>query len=75
METTQQNTQNSDKNKTSLHPVILRLFEKRNMSHEDIIEFLSWDLKDLPELTEMMGMDEAAVRILSALDNQEHIAI
>ncbi|MAF78779.1 MAG: single-stranded-DNA-specific exonuclease RecJ, partial [Halobacteriovoraceae bacterium] len=45
------------------------------MSQDEIVEFLSWDLKNLPELTEMMGMDEAAERILKAIENHEHIGI
>ncbi len=73
--TTTQRSQNSQSQKTQLHPVILRLFEKRNMSHEDIMEFLSWDLNALPDLTAMQGMDQAVERIISAMDNQEHIGI
>ncbi|MBC98868.1 MAG: single-stranded-DNA-specific exonuclease RecJ [Halobacteriovoraceae bacterium] len=78
METTTQPTQknhNQSQQKSGLHPVILRLFEKRGMSQDEIVEFLSWDLKNLPELTEMMGMDEAADRILKAIENHEHIGI
>lgn len=73
--TTTQRTQNNQSNKTQLHPVLMRLFEKRNMSHEEIMEFLSWDLKALPDLTAMQGMSEAVNRILSAIENQEHIGI
>ncbi len=77
METTTQRTnhQNTHSQKPGLHPVIGRLFEKRGMSHEDILEFLSWDLKALPDLTKMMGMDQAVTRILTAIDNGEHIGI
>ncbi len=73
--TTTQSTQNTSSQKTQLHPVIMRLFEKRNMSHEDITEFLSWDLNELPELTAMQGMDQAVERILSAIEKQELIGI
>jgi len=62
-------------NKVQLHPVILRLFEKRGMSHEDITEFLSWDLNALPDLTAMQGMNKAVERIIKAIDNNEHIGI
>jgi single-stranded-DNA-specific exonuclease len=60
---------------TSLPPVIQKLFEKRNYSQEDIKNFFSWDLKELPEITKMNGMEEGSLRIIEALLGSEHIAI
>lgn len=62
-------------NKPKLHPVIQRLFQKRDWEQEDVDEFLSWDLKALPPLTKMQGMEECCQRILKALDNDETIGI
>lgn len=75
--TTTQHTKQSQSNpsKVQLHPVILRLFKKRGMSHADITEFLSWDLNELPDLTAMQGMEKAVARILKAIQNHEHIGI
>ncbi len=61
--------------KQTLNPVIQRLFEKKGWGPKEIEEFLSWDLKSLPPLTEMMGMQECSERILSALENDELIGI
>lgn len=59
----------------TLHPVIQRLFAKKGWSQEEVNDFLSWDLKSLPPLTEMMGMKECAERILTAIDQNELIGI
>jgi single-stranded-DNA-specific exonuclease len=61
--------------KQTLNPVIQRLFEKKGWGPKEIEEFLSWDLKSLPPLTEMRGMQECSERILSALENDELIGI
>jgi len=66
---------NKDRIKVQLHPVILRLFDKREMTNKDISEFLSWNLKALPDLTAMQGMDQAVERIIQAIENHEHIGI
>lgn len=62
-------------NSIKFHPVILKLFEKRGMGQEEIQEFLSWDLKALPDLTMMNDMDKTATRIIEAMDNGEKIGI
>lgn len=72
---TTQHTQETTTSSPKLHPTILRLFQKRGWGHEQIKEFLSWDLKELPDITQMNGMDECTDRILDALANEETIGI
>jgi single-stranded-DNA-specific exonuclease len=57
------------------HPVIQRIFDGRNMGPKEIEEFLSWDLKSLPDLTSMKDMDKASKRIIEAINSGEKIAI
>lgn len=71
--TTTHNTLTTQSN--SLHPVLVRLFEKRGWTKEQVQDFLSWDLKQLPDLTQMMGMKEACERILEAIHSGEVIGI
>lgn len=67
------NTPNQPNNQ--LHPVIVKLLNKRGFDQESLNDFLSWDLKELPNLTQLNGIDEAAQRILQAMDSQEKIGI
>ena len=39
-----------------LHPIIQRLFDKRGFDHKKIENFLSWDLKAIPELTSLKDL-------------------
>jgi len=57
------------------HPIIKRLFEKKGLDQNGINEFLSWDLKQLPDLTAMNDMEKTSKRIIEALDNNEKIGI
>jgi single-stranded-DNA-specific exonuclease len=59
----------------SLHPVIIRLLQKRNLSLDGIREFFSWNLNGLPLLTDMKDMDKAAERILEAMNKGQKIGI
>lgn len=45
------------------------------MGPKEIDEFLSWDLKALPNLTDMQDMEVTSKRIIEALDNNETIGI
>lgn len=72
---TTQHTATTTSQAPKLHPTILRLFEKRGWGQQEIQEFLSWDLKELPDLTNMQGMEECTDRILDALANEETIGI
>ena len=57
------------------HPVIQRIFDKREMGPKEIAEFLSWDLKALPDLTGMKDVDKASQRLIEAVEKGEKIAI
>ena len=60
----------------SLPPVLKQLFFSRNMNSDDIAQFLSWDLKQLPQLlVSLMDMDKGAKRILQALEQGETLGI
>jgi single-stranded-DNA-specific exonuclease len=59
----------------NLHPVIGRLLDKRGLKGAQANEFLSWDLKSIPEITRMQDMDKAAQRIVSALQTGEKIGV
>lgn len=65
----------SSQNTLELNPVIVRLFKKRGHSPTDVQELLSWNLKEIPELTEMIDLKKAADRLLLAIDNKETIGI
>ena len=69
-----ENTQN-ETHSINLHPVVQRLFKKRNMSFQEIEEFLSWDLKSLPNFANLIDIDVAANEIIKAIDAKEEIAI
>ena len=73
MQTT--NTQTQRTTKPNFHPVIQRIFDKREMGPKEISEFLSWDLKAMPDLTNMHDMDKASKRLISAIEKNEKIAI
>ncbi|MBK24408.1 MAG: single-stranded-DNA-specific exonuclease RecJ [Halobacteriovorax sp.] len=68
-------THTTSQEKLNIHPVIRRLLEKRGLDELGIAEFLSWDLKAMPDLTNMLDMQKAAQRIISAITNGERIGI
>ena len=57
----------------NLPKVIIELLRKRNIS--DIEDFLSWDLKKLPLLTELKDLQKGASRLIEAINKKEKIAI
>ncbi len=59
----------------TLNPVITRLFSKRGITPEDIPQFLSWNLNDIPDLTNMIDLKKASQRLITAMDKGEKIAI
>jgi single-stranded-DNA-specific exonuclease len=71
MDTTNLNTQN----KPQIHPVISRILEKREITDEHIADFFSWDLRSLPDLTQMKDLEKASLRIIKAMKNNEKIGI
>jgi single-stranded-DNA-specific exonuclease len=60
---------------TALNPVIIRLLKKRGISPDMIQDMLSWNLKDLPDLTHMIDLAKASERIIRAMSEQEKIGI
>lgn len=59
----------------SLHPIIQKLFEKRGFDQKKIEEFLSWDLKTLPNLTKLKDLDVASKRIIEAILKKQKIGV
>ena len=70
MEITQNSTQT-----TPIHPVLIRLFKKRGLSPSNIQDMLSWNLKEIPDLTQMIDLEKASARILKAMSEGEKIGI
>lgn len=60
---------------TELSPVIIRLFKKRGLSPAEVDDMLSWNLKDLPELTKMLDLAKASERIIRAINDSEKIGV
>jgi single-stranded-DNA-specific exonuclease len=58
-----------------LHPVIVRLLQKRGLSQKDIENTLSWNLKDLPDLTQMKDLQKASSRLIRAISEEEKIGV
>lgn len=58
-----------------LHPIVERLFKKRGFDQKKIEDFLSWDLKSIPELTSMKDLAKASARILDAIEKKEKIGV
>lgn len=60
---------------SDLHPVIVRLMKKRGFSPSDVQELISWNLKDIPDLTKMLDLEKASNRIIKAMAENELIGI
>lgn len=60
---------------STLHPAVQRLLHKRGLVGPQAQEFLSWNLKDMPDLTRMIDMDRAADRLVEAINQNEQIGI
>ncbi len=65
-----------------IHPVVLNLlkkyFEEKKESgsfESYLADFFSWDLKSLPELTDLKDLTKAAERIILAIQRHEKIGI
>ncbi len=58
-----------------IHPALIRLLEKRGYRGSKLDDFLSWNLKDIPALTQMHDMEKAALRLVTALEAGERIGI
>jgi single-stranded-DNA-specific exonuclease len=60
---------------TELNPVVVRLFKKRGFSPQEVQEMLSWNLKDIPDLTQLKDLHKASARILQAISAGERIGV
>ncbi len=58
-----------------LHPIIQRLFEKKGFDRQKIEDFLSWDLKTIPDMSSLKDLKKASKRIIEAIDREEKIGI
>ncbi len=58
-----------------LNPVLVRLFKKRGLSPKDVDSILSWNLKDIPILTDMIDLGKASERLIRAIENGEKIGV
>lgn len=58
-----------------LNPVLVRLFKKRGLSPADLDSILSWNLKDIPSLTEMLDLEKASRRLIEAIESGEKIGV
>lgn len=58
-----------------LHPIIQRLFDKKGFDHKMIEDFLSWDLKTIPDMSSLKDLRKASARIIDAIDREEKIGI
>jgi single-stranded-DNA-specific exonuclease len=58
-----------------LHPIIQRLFDKKGFDQKKIEQFLSWDLKSLPELTKLKDLEVASKRIIEAIQLKQKIGV
>jgi single-stranded-DNA-specific exonuclease len=66
---------NSLSDTQSLHPVIQRLLQKRGFKTEDMDALFSWNLKDIPPLTQMLDLEKASARLIEAVENGEKIGV
>lgn len=58
-----------------LHPIIQRLFDKKGFDRKMIEDFLSWDLKTIPDMSSLKDLKKASARIIDAIDREEKIGI
>ena len=65
----------STNSSSPLHPVLIRLFKKRGITPQLINDMLSWNLKEIPDLTTMIDLEKASARIIQALSESEKIGI
>lgn len=66
---------NSASDSTTLHPVIQRLLQKRGFKSEDMDALFSWNLKDIPPLTQMLDLEKASLRLIEAIEKKETIGV
>ena len=62
-------------NTTPLHPVLSRLFQKRGLDQTQVQENLSWNLRELPDLMNMLDLQKASERLILAMQSGEKIGV
>lgn len=67
--------QQTSPSQQELHAVLVRLFKKRGLTPSDLDSMLSWNLKDIPPLTDMIDLKKASERLVSAMENGEKIGV
>lgn len=60
---------------SELNPVLVRLFKKRGFSPLEVQDMLSWNLKDIPDLTQMIDLEKASERLIRAMAEGETIGV
>ena len=60
---------------SELNPVLVRLFKKRGFSPLEVQDMLSWNLKDIPDLTKMIDLEKASLRLIQAMAEGETIGV
>lgn len=60
---------------SELNPVLVRLFKKRGFSPLEVQDMLSWNLKDIPDLTKMIDLEKASQRLIKAMAEGETIGV
>lgn len=60
---------------TPIHPLVIELLKARGFTKDDIEEFFSWDLKNLPSFKKIHDLEKAADRIVEAITQSQSIAI
>ncbi|MFW5887460.1 MAG: single-stranded-DNA-specific exonuclease RecJ [Bacteriovoracia bacterium] len=60
---------------TNIHPVVYKLLHQRNFTKESMREFFSWNLRELPNFSELKDIAKAAQRIIQAINNKEKIGV
>ncbi len=58
-----------------LNPVLVRLFKKRDISPAEVDSILSWNLKDITPLTDMIDLEKASERLIRAIEDGEKIGV
>ncbi|MCB9061275.1 MAG: single-stranded-DNA-specific exonuclease RecJ [Halobacteriovoraceae bacterium] len=74
MEIINQRRLQNNSNQT-IHPKVIELLARRGLNENQMKDFFSWDLKQLPDLTNIKDIDKSAKRIIQAIENKEKIAI
>ena len=62
-------------NTKAISDVLIRIFKKRNLTPAEVQDIFSWDLKSIPDLTQLLDLGKTSKRIISAIENKEKIGI